>query len=164
MHYLINVKDCDGIYYYTKACDSNKREDRKGDFIGTYVTCEKCKQTKQYKDMVRDNPQNFSKKLTRDISFENIDITQSCIDLQKEMMVKTKESIDNTKLKALKERLVELNIQIDLETEMLKLFPKIKAFTDEDFEHIYYNDGSEFGLRVISFKTEFENDINLMWY
>ena len=53
----------------------------------------------------------------------------------------------------LKERLDSLGIHIDLEEEKIRRFPNLLMEKFENTHTYYYNDGSIEGLKIVTFKT-----------
>jgi hypothetical protein len=68
-----------------------------------------------------------------------------------EFIEKLCEKIQNKKKALLKQRLEELDIEIDLEEESKKLFKSIVCVIKGHEETYYYNDDSYMGLRIITF-------------
>ncbi len=81
--------------------------------------------------------------------------------MQDEMIKKMSLEVSNNKEKVFKERLEQLGIKINFEEEQRKRFKSFFSEYRGDEETIYYNDGSENGLRVITFvRTETPIDYN----
>lgn len=65
--------------------------------------------------------------------------------------------------KLLFDRLLKLGIEIDIKTEERRRFKSLSKEYKGDKETIYYNDGSERGLRIITFVTkQLPFDVNNM--
>ncbi len=59
------------------------------------------------------------------------------------------------KIEIIKNRLAELNIEFDEETEKGRRFKRLVCIIEDDTETYYYNDGTPQGLRIVGFKYPF---------
>lgn len=70
-----------------------------------------------------------------------------------EMILKMNVEVAEAKMNAAKDRLLEMNITVDLEEEAKKKFPRLRWFPEADGgESLYWNDLTEDGIRIITFK------------
>lgn len=86
------------------------------------------------------------------------------------------QSIEKKKEQILSEKLLELGIEIDFENEKRRTFKSlmVKINNTNNSEQWYYNDGSTYGKRIITFIIEFPEynfhdnkitqNINLTWF
>lgn len=75
------------------------------------------------------------------------------MNLLNEMTQEISRSINAQKEEIIKTRLKELDIQINLKHEELRLFKDLMFVQQGGAEHLMYNDGSLEGLRVVSFNN-----------
>lgn len=86
---------------------------------------------------------SYLKKFTEDDQFES--------DIDSKLDEITEEA-SKRKLEILDERLKELGIVLDFKKEELRRFKSLTSNNVGNKTHIYYNDGSINGLRVITFE------------
>ena len=72
--------------------------------------------------------------------------------MYKGLLADLQNEIYETRDRLFREKLGELNIDIDLEAEKKNRFKKFTIEYKGSEETVYYNDGSENGLRVITFQ------------
>lgn len=80
---------------------------------------------------------------------------KDCFDLpnlQDEFISKLYNDVNLSKEKVLKERLSLLGIELNFESEQRRRFKSLHSEQRGNETIIYYNDGSENGLRVVTFK------------
>lgn len=75
------------------------------------------------------------------------------MDIQEKIIKEMASDLEAKKKQVLLNRLSELNIDLDLEKEQKRRFKSLQSVSESfDTETIYYNDGSEDGLRVVTFQ------------
>ncbi len=73
-------------------------------------------------------------------------------DSLREMHEKLVEDLENKKLEIVKSRLKELGYTIDFQLEASKRFKCLTSVTNGDEETVYFNNGTNDGVRVVTFK------------
>ena len=106
---------------------------------------------------MKNNKQNNSSKpvQTPQLGVFDVGISNSISDFDF-LRQKTDEAIKGIlefRQELIMKRLMELGIQIDLQMEEKRRFKSLAREFKDNQETIYYNDGSEQGLRVITFLT-----------
>lgn len=81
------------------------------------------------------------------------------------LVEKVSSELTTKKDNLLKDKLAELGIKIDLEIESKKRFKSLVRESQGYLEHIYFNDGSEEGQKIITFVHKpIVNDQGLFGY
>ena len=80
-----------------------------------------------------------------------MDNKKSSLNFGNEFYIKLSSGISQEKEDIVKQRLKELGIEIDLESEPNRRFKRLLLEHNGNEQTLWYNDGSETGLRVVTF-------------